>query len=85
LYDRVLHDELYHELNPTLALDDTIPYVHPPFVAGMLRPLTLVSYESAVAIWMALSLGLFVAGVWCLLRSSPALAKNIPGWYCFCA
>ena len=40
LYNRELHDELYHELLPNLAQGDSIPYVHPPFVAGVLRPLT---------------------------------------------
>ena len=79
LYDRALHDGLYHELLPNLLPGDSIPYVHPPFVAGMLRPLTLIRYEVAVAIWLALSLGMFVAGVWCLLKSAPQLAKDHAG------
>ena len=79
LYDRALHDELYHELLPNLLPGDSIPYVHPPFVAGMLRPLTLIRYEVAVAIWLVLSLGMFVAGVWCLLKSAPQLAKDHAG------
>lgn len=76
LYDRALHDELYHELLPKLDQGDSIPYVHPPFVAGVLRPLTLIRYESAVAIWLVISAGMYVAGAWLLLRSSPDLAKD---------
>ena len=76
LYDRALHDELYHELLPNLAEGDSIPYVHPPFVAGVLRPLTLIRYEAAVAVWLVVSAGMFVAGVWLLLRSLPDLAKD---------
>lgn len=76
LYDRELHDQLYHELLPNLAEGDSIPYVHPPFVAGVLRPLTWMRYEAAVAVWLVISAGIFVAGVWLLLRSSPDLAKD---------
>ncbi len=76
LYDRELHDELYHELLPNLTEGDSIPYVHPPFVAGVLRPLTLIRYEAAVAVWLAISAGMFVTGVLLLLRSLPDLAKD---------
>lgn len=62
LYDRALHDQLYHELRPKLDPHDSIPYVHPPFVAGVLRPLTWHSYEVAVALWLVISLSLFIAG-----------------------
>ena len=48
LYDRGLHDELYHELLPNLEPGDSIPYVHPPFVAGLLRPLTWMPYEPEI-------------------------------------
>ncbi len=79
LYDRVLHDRLYHELLPRLDPHTSIPYVHPPFVAGMLRPLTRLSYEAAVAIWLLISLNLFVAGIWLLIRSSPGLPREHTG------
>ena len=79
LYDRALHDELYHELLPKLDPHDSIPYVHPPFVAGVLRPLTWLSYEVAVAIWLLISLSLFMAGVWLLIRSSSGLPSEQTG------
>lgn len=76
LYDQEVHQEMYHELLPKLSPNDAIPYVHPPFVAGVLRPLTLVPYAIAVALWLVLSLGMFVAGIWCLVRSSPEFVKG---------
>ena len=79
LYDRALHDQLYHELLPRLDQGDSIPYVHPPFVAGVLRPLTHFRYEAAVAIWLVISLSLFLAGVWCLVRSCPGLSREHVG------
>ena len=75
-YDPALHDELYHELLPKLDHGDSIPHVHPPFVAGVLRPLTLIRYEAVVAVWLVISAGMFVAGVWLLLQSLPDLAKD---------
>lgn len=76
LYDRGLHDRLYHELLPNLEPGDSIPYVHPPFVAGLLRPLACVPYEMAVAIWLMISLSLYVAGIGLLLRSLTDLRRE---------
>ena len=74
LYDRALHDRLYHELLPNLDPNDSIPYVHPPFVAGVLRPLTHLPYDAAVAVWLVISAGLFGGGCWFLIRS----LRNLP-------
>ncbi len=79
LYDRALHDQLYHELLPKLDPNDSIPYVHPPFVAGVLRPLTWLPYEAAVALWLLASLSLFMAGVWLLTRSSSDVLREQAG------
>ena len=79
LYDRALHDELYHELLPNLEPGDSIPYVHPPFVAGLLRPLTRISYEPAVAIWLTISASLYGMGIWLLLSTLPDLRREHAG------
>ena len=79
LYDRGLHDELYHKLLPNLEPGDSIPYVHPPFVAGLLRPLTWIPYEPAVAIWLMISASLYGAGVWMLLLTLPDLRREHGG------
>lgn len=74
LYDRELHDQLYHALLPNLDPRDSIPYVHPPFVAGVLQPLTHLPYEAAVAVWLIISASLYGAGCWFLIRS----LRNLP-------
>lgn len=79
LYDRELHDQLYHALLPKLDPHDSIPYVHPPFVAGLLRPLTHLPYAAAVAVWLVISASLFGAGVWFLTRSLRSLPREQTG------
>jgi hypothetical protein len=76
LYDRELHNQLYHDLLPKLNPGDAIPYVHPPFVAGLLRPLTWLRYEAAVAAWLIISVGLFATATVLLLKSLPDLASS---------
>lgn len=79
LYDRILHQQIYHELLPHEEPNVAIPYVHPPFVAGLLRPLTWLSYPTAVAIWMAITAGLYLGGTLLLLKSMPEAAR-LPMW-----
>ena len=79
LYDRELHDQLYHALLPNLDPNDSIPYVHPPFVAGVLQPLTHLPYAVAVAVWLVISASLFGAGVWFLTRSLRSLPREQTG------
>ena len=79
LYDRALHDEMYHELLPNLEPGDSIPYVHPPFVAGLLRPLTRIPFEPAVAIWLTISASLYGIGIWLLLLTMPELCREHSG------
>lgn len=76
LYDRGLHYQLYQALLPQLDPQASIPYVHPPFVAGMLRPLTNLPYEVAVAVWLAISASLFGGGCWLLIRSLHNLPRE---------
>ncbi len=76
LYDRDVHARLYHELLPNLPKEEIIPYVHPPFVAGTLRLLTGFSYDTAVAIWLVISMGLYVAGVLLILKTCPLLDQQ---------
>lgn len=71
LYDRTLHHRLYHELLPDEDSRETIPYVHPPFVAGLLRPLAWLPYPLAVAIWLVISAGLYIATLRLLLKVLP--------------
>lgn len=79
LYDRVLHQRLYHELLPAEAEQVAIPYVHPPFVAGLLRPLAALPYPVTVAIWMLISTILFVVGTKLVLNAADWTASK-EGW-----
>ena len=63
LYNRELHHRLYHELLPHENERVSIPYVHPPFVAGLLRPLASIPYPIAVAIWFVTSAVLYLASI----------------------
>lgn len=76
LYDRTMHAEYYHRLLPALPKDEVIPYVHPPFVAGVMRWLTAMPYELAVWVWMLLTLGLYIAGVLLVLKHCPELQSH---------
>ena len=73
LYDRDLHQALYHQLLPRLPGEEALPYVHPPFVAGILRVLSQFPYHAAVLLWMAISLGLYIQGMILILRTTPSL------------
>lgn len=76
LYDRELHHQMYHELLPDEDERVVIPYVHPPFVAALLRPLARWPYATAVVAWMAISAALYLIGVWLMLNSLPWLITN---------
>jgi Glycosyltransferase family 87 len=76
LYDRGLHDRLYHELLPNLDDRITIPYVHPPLVAAALRPFAWLPYEAAFAVWLIVSGGLYLAGFVLIWRSCPGLPRE---------
>ena len=71
LYNRALHDELYHKLLPGEEAQAAIPYVHPPFVAGLLRPLAGLPYEIAFGIWLAMTAVLYLMAWVLLLKSIP--------------
>lgn len=79
LYDPDLHARLYHELLPDTDPHTILPYVHPPFVAGALRPLTWLPYESAVAVWMVISAALYAGGTLLVLRACPELGRRHRG------
>lgn len=76
LYDRALHDRLYHALLPNLPADQSIPYVHPPFIAAALRPFTWLPYEPAFALWLVVSAGMYLAGLALVRHAVPALAEH---------
>jgi hypothetical protein len=75
LYDAPFQDRLYHQLLPDLPEEAKLPYVHPPFVAWAFRLLALLRYESAFAIWLAVSAALYLLGLKAIRRSYCAVAR----------
>ncbi len=69
LYDATFQDEVYHQVHPAVRVDETMPFVHPPFVAWAFRPLARLPYPWAFAVWLPISLGLYVLGLLLTLRS----------------
>jgi hypothetical protein len=75
LYDPATQDEAYYEIFPTVRGRENLPYVHPPFVAAIFRPLASLPYPAAYAIWLLISAGLYGAGLavtWRVLTAMPA-------------
>lgn len=69
LYDRSFQDEVHHKLHPYLGQEETLPFVHPPFVAWAFRPLSRLPYAWSFAVWLVLSLGLYLTGIWLALHT----------------
>jgi hypothetical protein len=75
LYDFDLQDRVYHQLFPDLAEGRKLPFVYPPFVAALFRPLTSLPFEWAYGVWLLISAGLFLGGL-ALMRQA---LTSIPG------
>ena len=57
------------------------PYIYPPLLALLLRPLAALPYSVAAAVWFVLSAGALLAALW-LLRPLVQLPWRIYGWVC---
>jgi hypothetical protein len=76
LYDRKFQDQMYHELLPNLPAEVVNPFVHPPLVAFLFRPLALFPYELAFAIWLVITAALYIGGFLLLWRALPTLSSS---------
>lgn len=76
LYDLSLQDRLYHELIPESPDDQSLPFPYAPFLAVLMRPLALVSYEVAFGAWLAINLSCYIFGFIWLWRSNPDLTDH---------
>ncbi len=61
LYDPRAAERELHALFPTLAPHESLPFRYPPFVAGLVRPLALLSYPAA---WLLFTAGSVAALAW---------------------
>ncbi len=82
LYDLELQDELLHRLLPKLAKDEHLPFVYPPFLAEIFRPLARLPLATSFACWLVITVGLYAASVGLILRLCPLLtgSERITAW-----
>jgi hypothetical protein len=60
------------------------PYIYPPLLAILLRPLTYLPYSAAAAVWFALSAGALFAAL-SVLRPLTGLPWHVYRWVCAAA
>lgn len=70
LYDNEFQNRVHHELHPHLEPEVSLPFVHPPFVAVAFRPLAMLPYAWSFAIWLLISLSLYLVGLLVALRTT---------------
>jgi hypothetical protein len=73
LYNFESQNRLYHETLPAAEAQESLPYVHPPFVAFAMRPLALLPYAWSFGAWLVISAGLYAAGLALTLKQAPGL------------
>jgi alpha-1,2-mannosyltransferase len=71
LYDFDVQDQTYHRILPGAPPEEKLPYVYPPFFSLLFRPLALLPYAWAYAVWLSLSVGLCLAAL-ALMRTGLA-------------
>lgn len=52
-----------------LGISELPPYIYPPFLASVLKPIALLSFESARHLWLAASILVFLASLILLART----------------
>ncbi|HJP95671.1 MAG TPA: glycosyltransferase family 87 protein [Pyrinomonadaceae bacterium] len=74
IYDGSLHRQLYKENFPDAPLDEELSYANAPFFVIPFIFLSRLPYTLAYAIWLAISVSLYLAGfaiLWRALQSFP--------------
>jgi hypothetical protein len=75
VYDLEFQNRTLHELFPGLPPETGLPYVNPPFLTLLFRPLALLPYAWACLAWMVVLEGLFLVAfalIWRTLTAIPA-------------
>lgn len=65
----------------TAGIEHHSPYIYPPLLALLLRPLATLPYPAAAAVWFVLSAAALLASLW-LIRPFVQLPWRIYGWVC---
>jgi hypothetical protein len=63
IYDPAVQDQFQRRFLPGRPAEESLPYVHPPFVALLFRPLAYLPYHWSVFAWTVISAGVYVTGL----------------------
>ena len=66
------------------GVDSHSPYIYPPLLAVVIRPLTALPYRVAALVWILMSAAALFAALW-LLRPVVQIPWRIYGWVCAAA
>ena len=77
IYDGSLHRQLYKENFPDAPMDEELSYANAPFFVIPFIFLSRLPYAPAYAIWLLISISLYLAGFSILWRALPSLSREL--------
>jgi hypothetical protein len=76
LYDLEFQDRILHEVAPAFPAAEHLPYVYPPFLAPLFRPLARLPYAWSFATWFALTAALYGVAIALMLKSCTSIPRH---------
>jgi alpha-1,2-mannosyltransferase len=76
LYDLDLQDRILHRIARGLRPDQHLPFVYPPLLAAVFRPLARLPYATSFGVWLAIATSLYVASLAMMFRACPAIPRG---------
>lgn len=67
-YDLVTQNDHYHAAFPAIASTSRFPYIYPPFLTAVFRPLSRLPYRTAALLWIGVQTALTALGLVILNR-----------------
>ncbi|RLS56930.1 MAG: DUF2029 domain-containing protein [Planctomycetota bacterium] len=74
-YDLAIQNDHYHAAFPAIASTSRFPYIYPPFLTAVFRPLSRLPYRTAALLWIGMLIALTAIGFVILSR----LAGDLSG------
>ena len=68
IFDGPYFSAVQHEILPTMPATQWLIFGNPPCIPALFRPLALLPYKAAYCVWLAMSAGLYLAGLMILLN-----------------
>jgi len=79
VYVSTIQDRYYLQNFPTATPGTHLPYAHAPFLTLFFALLAMLPYPGAYALWLALSLGFYLAGFYLLWQTLDGLPRQHSG------